>query len=92
MERLTRSETYSHIKYTIGHTRWIFDKRDHSRLQEAFDELYDYQSIGSVEEFRTIKSELDTAKTAICDTCRTRGKEQHILCACVSCKYGGRLP
>jgi len=36
-----------------------------------------------------LSRELDTAKSAICEMCRTRGKEQHILCGCASCKYGG---
>lgn len=54
MERLTRTETSQKIIYTLGHTRWTFDKRDHSRLQDVLDWLFEYQALGTVEKLSAV--------------------------------------
>lgn len=55
----------------------------------ALEDVIQLLELCTVEQLRELKSELATAKEAICQMCRARGEEQHILCGCATCKYGG---
>lgn len=46
MLKLKREETQHHVVFTADHSRWSFDKRDHSKLQDVLELLYEYQCTG----------------------------------------------
>lgn len=65
MERISRSDSTERIVYTLGHTRWVFDKRDHSRLQDVLNCLFEYQALGTVEELSALVEDRDEGRVVV---------------------------